>query len=79
MPNPTDSRRSPGARVLAILLIAYVFNFIDRQIIGVLAVPIKAQLDLSDRQLGLMGGSPSRSSIPGSPSRSPGSPTGAAA
>src|SRR5919206_4882703 len=56
MPNPTDSRRSPGARVLAILLIAYVFNFIDRQIIGVLAVPIKAQLDLSDRQLGLMGG-----------------------
>jgi MFS family permease len=46
----------PGGRVLAILLIAYVFNFIDRQIIGVLAVPIKAELALSDRQLGLMGG-----------------------
>jgi MFS family permease len=45
-----------GARVLAILLIAYIFNFIDRQIIGVLAVPIKAELALSDRQLGLMGG-----------------------
>jgi predicted MFS family arabinose efflux permease len=45
-----------GARVLAILLLAYVFNFIDRQIIGVLAVPIKAELALSDRQLGLMGG-----------------------
>jgi MFS family permease len=42
--------------VLAILLLAYVFNFIDRQIIGVLAVPIKAELALSDRQLGLMGG-----------------------
>jgi MFS family permease len=46
----------PGGRVLAILLLAYVFNFIDRQIIGVLAVPIKAELALSDRQLGLMGG-----------------------
>jgi MFS family permease len=42
--------------VLAILLLAYIFNFIDRQIIGVLAVPIKADLALSDRQLGLMGG-----------------------
>ncbi|MEA3063924.1 MAG: hypothetical protein QOJ27_352, partial [Sphingomonadales bacterium] len=47
---------SPGGRVLAILLAAYIFNFIDRQIIGVLAVPIKAELALSDRQLGLMGG-----------------------
>ena len=45
-----------GARVLLILLFAYIFNFIDRQIIGVLAVPIKAELGLSDRQLGLMGG-----------------------
>lgn len=47
---------TPGGRVLAILLLAYIFNFIDRQIIGVLAVPIKADLALSDRQLGLMGG-----------------------
>ncbi|HYJ31134.1 MAG TPA: MFS transporter, partial [Allosphingosinicella sp.] len=44
--------RTPGGRVLAILLLAYIFNFIDRQIIGVLAVPIKAELGLSDRQLG---------------------------
>jgi MFS family permease len=47
---------APGRRVLLILLLAYIFNFIDRQIIGVLAVPIKAELALSDRQLGLMGG-----------------------
>jgi MFS family permease len=47
---------TPGGRVLAILLLAYIFNFIDRQIIGVLAVPIKADLGLSDRDLGLMGG-----------------------
>src|ERR1700712_3267207 len=46
----------PGGRVLLILLLAYIFNFIDRQIIGVLAVPIKADLSLSDKQLGLMGG-----------------------
>ena len=45
-----------GGRVLLVLLLAYIFNFIDRQIIGVLAVPIKAELALSDRQLGLMGG-----------------------
>jgi MFS family permease len=47
---------SSGARVLAILLLAYIFNFIDRQIIGVLAIPIKAELQLSDTQLSLMGG-----------------------
>ncbi|MDQ3140120.1 MAG: hypothetical protein M3Q15_05285, partial [Pseudomonadota bacterium] len=47
---------TPGARVLAILLLAYIFNFIDRQIIGILAVPIKADLGLTDTQLGLMGG-----------------------
>jgi MFS family permease len=52
----SGSGRGPGSRVLLILLLAYIFNFIDRQIIGVLAVPIKAELGLSDRQLGLMGG-----------------------
>lgn len=51
-----NSGTAGGARVLAILLVAYIFNFIDRQIIGILAVPIKAELGLSDRQLGLMGG-----------------------
>jgi MFS family permease len=47
---------SGGGRVLAILVIAYIFNFIDRQIIGILAVPIKQELALSDTQLSLMGG-----------------------
>jgi MFS family permease len=42
--------------VLAVLVIVYTFNFIDRQIVGILAVPIKAELGLSDSQLGLMGG-----------------------
>jgi MFS family permease len=38
------------------LVVVYTFNFIDRQIIGILAVPIKADLALSDTQLGIMGG-----------------------
>jgi hypothetical protein len=42
--------------VLAVLVIVYTFNFIDRQIVGILAVPIKSELALTDSQLGLMGG-----------------------
>ncbi len=44
------------AYVLFILVVVYTFNFIDRQIIGILAVPIKEELMLSDTQLSLMGG-----------------------
>ena len=42
--------------ILAMLLLVYTFNFIDRQILGILAGPIKAELALSDTQLGLLGG-----------------------
>lgn len=38
------------------LILVYTFNFIDRQIVGILAGPIKAELGLSDTQLGMMGG-----------------------
>lgn len=48
--------RSYRFYVLFILFLVYTFNFIDRQIIGILAGPIKAELGLSDTQLGLMGG-----------------------
>lgn len=56
-PNAAQAPR-PGlpAGVMAMLLAAYTLNFIDRQIIGILAVPIKADLRLTDGQLGLMGG-----------------------
>ncbi len=49
---------TPGRRryVMAMLVLVYTFNFIDRQIVGILAVPIKADLGLSDTQLGLMSG-----------------------
>jgi MFS family permease len=52
---PTASR-AYRAYVLAILVLVYTFNFMDRQIVGILAVPIKADLLLTDSQLGLMGG-----------------------
>jgi predicted MFS family arabinose efflux permease len=41
---------------LWILLVVYVFNFIDRQIVNILAEPIARDLDLSDTQIGLMTG-----------------------
>jgi MFS family permease len=42
--------------VLALLLLAYILNFLDRQILGILAQPIKADLHLSDTQFGAVGG-----------------------
>ena len=42
--------------VLWLLLIVYIFNFIDRQIVNILAEPIARDLDLSDTQIGLMTG-----------------------
>jgi len=42
--------------VLFILFVAYVFNFVDRQIVSILAEPIKKELGISDTQLGLMTG-----------------------
>lgn len=54
--NPAE--RGPRYRyvVLAMLIAAYTFNFLDRQILGILKEPIKQELGLSDTQLGLMGG-----------------------
>ena len=42
--------------VLGILTLVYTFNFIDRQILVILQEPIKADLGLSDTQLGLLTG-----------------------
>lgn len=51
-------RRVRGSRniALAALTIIYTLNYVDRQIISILATPIKAELDLSDTELGVMGG-----------------------
>src|ERR1700747_3279060 len=53
----TSSRRSASI-VLALLLVAYIFNYLDRQILGILAGPIIAELHLNDRQFGLLSGPP---------------------
>ena len=42
--------------VLAMLLLVYVFNFVDRQILSILAAPIQRDLALNDAQMGLLGG-----------------------
>ncbi|RZJ77117.1 MAG: MFS transporter, partial [Brevundimonas sp.] len=53
---------APAARssyrfyVLAVLILIYMLNFLDRQIIGILATPLKAHFGLSDTQFGLLGG-----------------------
>lgn len=41
---------------LAMLLLVYIFNFLDRQILAILAAPIQQDLSLSDREMGLLGG-----------------------
>ena len=42
--------------VLAVLAVVYGLNFIDRQLLVILQEPIKAELMLSDTQLGLLTG-----------------------
>ncbi|BCW87554.1 Multidrug resistance protein MdtG [Alphaproteobacteria bacterium SO-S41] len=41
---------------ITLLFIVYVFNFIDRQIVAILAEPIKKELGIADWQIGLMTG-----------------------
>ena len=54
--NPASKRQSSASLVLALLLLAYILNFLDRQMLGILAQPIKADLHLSDAQFGAIGG-----------------------
>jgi MFS family permease len=42
--------------VLSVLVVVYILNFIDRQIISILAVDIKADLGLTDGDMGFLGG-----------------------
>jgi MFS family permease len=42
--------------VLAVLVVVYILNFIDRQIISILAVDIKRDLGLTDADMGFLGG-----------------------
>ncbi|KQW81907.1 spinster family MFS transporter [Brevundimonas sp. Root1279] len=42
--------------VLAVLILVYMLNFLDRQIIGILAAPLKEHFGMSDSEFGLLGG-----------------------
>lgn len=42
--------------VLGVLVVTYTFNFIDRQILGILVEPIKRDLGVSDTFMGLLTG-----------------------
>jgi MFS family permease len=42
--------------VLGVLVVVYILNFIDRQILAILAVDIKRDLGLTDGELGFLGG-----------------------
>jgi MFS family permease len=60
MTNPTVSgaagSRSYPRYVLFVLIVVYVFNFLDRQIVAILAERIKADLMVTDAQLGFLYG-----------------------
>ena len=52
-----ETRASPRAwATLALLVVVYVFNFVDRQILAILAERIKGDLGVSDAQLGFLYG-----------------------
>lgn len=57
-PHEAIATASPAYRryVLWLLLLIYIVNFIDRQVINILAEPIKNDLHLADWQLGLLSG-----------------------
>lgn len=54
----TPSERGASYRfvVLGLLFAVYAFNFIDRQILGILVPAIKAELHFTDTELGWLGG-----------------------
>ena len=58
-PSETTTPARTGARawmMLAVLTFVYVLNFLDRQLLGILAKPIQDSLHITDGQLGLIGG-----------------------
>lgn len=58
---PHPVAKAPGGTaysylVVGILMLVYIFNFLDRQIMSILAIPIRTDLNLSDTQLGMLTG-----------------------
>src|SRR6187455_87983 len=55
-PSDTSASDAYTRYVLGLLFVAYVFNFIDRQILAILLQPIKEELGASDTAMGLLTG-----------------------
>ena len=57
-PNDVSHRITPAYRryALFILVLAYTSSHVDRNIVGILIEPLKADLLLSDTQLGFLSG-----------------------
>ncbi len=57
-PSATDAPFSPAYRwyALGMLFLVYVFNFVDRSILTLLAQPIKEEFQVSDTMIGLLSG-----------------------
>ena len=50
------ANKSPAPFILGMLCFVYILNFLDRQLLAILAKPIQDTLHVSDSQLGLIGG-----------------------
>ncbi len=55
-PQSQSNASSYSWYVLCVLVVVYILNFIDRQILSILAVDIKADLGLTDADMGFLGG-----------------------
>ncbi|MBX3478483.1 MAG: MFS transporter [Brevundimonas sp.] len=56
-PGASSARPGPGAWiVLGVLCFIYVLNFLDRQLLSILAKPIQDELGVTDGQLGMISG-----------------------
>ncbi len=53
---PPSKASGYGWYVLGVLVVVYILNFIDRQILSILAVEVKADLKLNDSDIGFLGG-----------------------
>ncbi|MGE4606262.1 MAG: MFS transporter, partial [Myxococcota bacterium] len=54
--DPTPVSAGYANYVLGVLFVVYVFNFIDRQVLSILLIDIKADLDVSDTAMGFLTG-----------------------
>ena len=54
--HPGFGSKSYRAYALGVLLVVYTFNFIDRILVGVVGEAVKRDLNISDLELGLLGG-----------------------